>query len=284
MEAEFLTRASEGSMVQRKLEGEPSAGQTGGKPNSQPTGAGQAFNRILCGSSTRMAQLADESIHLVITSPPYCVGKDYETNQTLDDWLVLMRQVCSEIRRVLVPGGRVAINVAGIGRNPYRPTQYYVTQLMLDLEFLMRGEIIWLKGSSAGTSTAWGSWKSASNPCLRDVHEYILVFSKGSMKRDRTGRADTITRDEFLNCTKSVWTFPTESAKCVGHPTPFPVELPRRLIQLYSFAGDVVLDPFCGSGTTCVAAAMLGRRFIGYDTVESYCELARERISQALGS
>jgi site-specific DNA-methyltransferase (adenine-specific) len=138
--------------------------------------------------------------------------------------------------------------------------------------------VIWVKESSAGTSTAWGSWCSASNPTLRDIHEYVLVFSKDAMKRDRTG-ADTILRDEFLENTKSVWTFPTESPKRVGHPTPFPLELPRRLILLYSFAGDVILDPFCGSGTTCVAALMQGRRFIGYDNSSEYCHLARHRIS-----
>jgi len=236
------------------------------------------FNRIICASSAKMAEIADDTVHLVVTSPPYCVGKAYETHQTFEDWLIIIRQVCAEIRRVLVPGGRAAINVGGIGRSPYRPTQYYVTMIMLELGFLMRGEIIWLKGSSAGTSTAWGSWCSASNPTLRDIHEYILVFSKDGMKRDRTG-ADTILRDEFLENTKSVWTFPTESPKRVGHPTPFPLELPRRLILLYSFSGDVILDPFCGSGTTCVAALMQGRRFIGYDKSFEYCHRARRRIS-----
>jgi site-specific DNA-methyltransferase (adenine-specific) len=154
---------------------------------------------------------------------------------------------------------------------------------MLEIGFLMRGEIIWDKAASAGSSTAWGSWKSATNPVMRDVHEYILVFSKGSMGRSGEGRTSTITRDEFLEYTKSIWGFPAESAKRVGHPAPFPEELPRRLIQLYTFEGDIVLDPFCGSGTTCVAALKSNRHYIGFDNSEEYVKLSRERISQTLG-
>jgi len=146
----------------------------------------------------------------------------------------------------------------------------------------MRGEIIWDKAASAGASTAWGSWMSASNPAMRDVHEYILVFSKGEMQRRGKGKRSTISREEFLKYTKSVWSFPTESATRVGHPAPFPVELPYRLIQLYTFEGDVVLDPFCGSGTTCVAALMTNRHYIGFDNNEEYVKLARERIVNAV--
>jgi len=224
-----------------------------------------------------MQEVPDQSVQLIVTSPPYNVGKVYEAGQSFEDWLLLMNQVCTEMYRVLVPGGRVCINVAGIGRKPYRPTHYYVTGIMLDLGFPMRGEIIWDKSASVGTSTAWGSWRSATNPVLRDVHEYILIFSKDRMKATRTG-ADTIGREEFLEYTKSIWKFPAESAKRIGHPSPFPLELPMRLIQLYSFEGDIILDPFCGSGTTCVAAARSDRHSIGYDTVEEYCEIAKKRL------
>jgi len=158
----------------------------------------------------------------------------------------------------------------------------YIISDMQEIGFLMRGEIIWQKAASAGASTAWGSWLSATNPTLRDVHEYILVFSKGSMRRDGEGRESTVTRDEFLEYTKSVWSFPTESAKRVGHPAPFPEELPYRLIQLYTFEGDVVLDPFCGSGTTCVAALKTGRHYMGFDINEEYVSLAKDRISAYL--
>ncbi|MFC1833118.1 DNA-methyltransferase [Thermodesulfobacteriota bacterium] len=237
-----------------------------------------------------MTEIDDESIHLMITSPPYNVGKEYESDQSFDEWLTLCRNVFAEVKRVMVLGGRIAINVAGTGRNPYRPLQNYLGGIMLDLGLLMRGEIIWVKGNkspngitgaSVGSSTAWGSWKSASNPCLRDVHEYILVFSKSCMKRERTG-PDTIERDDFLECTKSVWHFPTAPAKKIGHPSPFPLELPRRLIELYSFENDIILDPFSGSGQTCIAALSTGRRYVGYDIMPEYCVLARSRIEEAV--
>lgn len=238
------------------------------------------MNQIINASSTHMIDVADESVHLVVTSPPYNVNKEYEKDAPFSEWLSLMRSVFTDVHRVLIDGGRICINVANTGRNPYRPLHYYVISIMLELGFLMRGEIIWNKATSAGTSTAWGSWCSATNPSLRDVHEYILIFSKDGMKRVRTGN-DTIARDEFLEYTKSIWSFPTASAKRIGHPAPFPLELPRRLIQLYSFEGDAVLDPFCGSGTTCVAAVKLGRQYIGYDIVPEYCDLARRRVVEA---
>jgi site-specific DNA-methyltransferase (adenine-specific) len=143
----------------------------------------------------------------------------------------------------------------------------------------MRGEIIWDKSASAGGSCAWGSWMSASNPVLRDYHEYILVFSKGSYSKDKKQpKKDTIERDDFIQWTKSVWTFPAVNAKRIGHPAPFPIELPHRLINLYSYEGDVVLDPFCGSGTTCLAAIQNKRSYIGYDINEEYIKLSKKRI------
>ena len=153
---------------------------------------------------------------------------------------------------------------------------------MLDIGYFMRGEIIWDKAASASPSTAWGSWQSATNPVLRDVHEYILVFSKESFSRQRDGKEDTIDRESFLEWTKSVWTFPAVSAKRIGHPAPFPEELPKRLIDLYTFANDVVLDPFCGSGTTCLAAFRLGRQYVGYEINPEYKHLAEERLGEAI--
>lgn len=238
------------------------------------------MNQIINASAERMQELGDESVSLMVSSPPYNVGKDYETDQSFEDWLALCRRVSEETNRVLVPGGRACINVANTGRNPYLPLHCHIVNIMLGLGFLMRGEIIWDKGASVGTSTAWGSWCSAMNPCLRDVHEYILIFSKGGMRRSKIGE-NTILRDEFLEYTKSIWSFPTESAKRIGHPSPFPLELPRRLIQLYSFVGDLVLDPFSGSGTTCVAALESGRSYVGYDIIPEFCELARRRLQQA---
>jgi DNA modification methylase len=236
---------------------------------------------IFCKSSEQMSELPDKSVHLMVTSPPYNVGKEYDQDLTLEEYLALLQRVWREVKRVLVDGGRMCINVANLGRKPYLPLHAYILQGALALGFMMRGEIIWNKASSASPSTAWGSWQSATNPTLRDVHEYILVFSKGSFRRKKpAGRDNTIGRDEFLEATKSVWAFPTETARKVGHPAPFPVELPRRLIQLYTFAGELVLDPFMGSGQTALAALRSGRHFVGYETEPEYVRLAQERIEQ----
>jgi site-specific DNA-methyltransferase (adenine-specific) len=178
----------------------------------------------------------------------------------------------------LVTGGRACVNVANLGRKPYIPLHRYIIEDMLKIGFFMRGEIIWNKASSASASTAWGSWMSAGNPVLRDIHEYILVFSKESFSRKRGRKKDTITKEDFLEWTKSVWTFPAVSAQSIGHPAPFPVELPYRLIQLYTFEGDVVLDPFIGSGQTAIAAMKARRHYIGYDTNKEYAKLAEKRI------
>jgi site-specific DNA-methyltransferase (adenine-specific) len=225
-----------------------------------------------------MSELPDNSVHLMVTSPPYNVSKEYDEDLTLDEYRALLRRVLAETYRVLVDGGRACVNVANIGRKPYIPLHAFLIDDMIGLGFLMRGEIIWNKAGSAGPSTAWGSWRSATNPTLRDVHEYILIFSKSSYARSREGKKNTIGRDEFLEITKSIWTFPSESARRIGHPAPFPIELPRRLIELYSFAGDVVLDPFAGSGSTCVAALQTNRVFVGYEKNGRYVKLAEKRI------
>ena len=238
------------------------------------------LDRLYCKSSERMDEIPDDSIHLMITSPPYNVGKEYDNDLTLDEYLELLTGVFREVHRKLVTGGRACINIANIGRKPYIPLHAMVIEIMLDLGFLMRGEIIWDKSASAGGSCAWGSWMSASNPVLRDYHEYILVFSKDSYsKNKKQEKRDTISHDDFIQWTQSVWKFPAVNAKKIGHPAPFPVELPHRLINLYSYEGDVVLDPFCGSGSTCIAAIRNNRRYIGYDIKEEYIELSKRRIN-----
>lgn len=240
----------------------------------------QFLDKIFCKSSEKMEELPDNSVHLMVTSPPYNVGKEYDENFTLNEYRAFLKRVWSEVKRVLVPGGRACINIANLGRKPYIPIHAFIVEDMLDFGFLMRGEIIWNKASSGSPSTAWGSWLSAANPTLRDIHEYILVFSKGMFSRKNIGRKSTISRDEFLEFTKSVWTFPAVSAKEVGHPAPFPVELPYRLIQLYTYEGEVVLDPFMGSGQTAIAAIKTGRHYVGYDIDEKYVKLAERRTKE----
>jgi site-specific DNA-methyltransferase (adenine-specific) len=240
------------------------------------------IDNIFCSSSENMKELPDNSIHLMITSPPYNVGKEYDRDLSLKEYLAMLKKVLKETHRVMTTGGRVAINVANIGRKPYIPLHSHIIKIMTDIGFSMRGEIIWNKSASSGTSFAWGSWKSASNPVIRDVHEYLLIFSKDSFSRKKDHRIDTITNQEFMDYTKSIWTFPSASAKQIGHPAPFPEELPRRLIQLYTFKGDVVLDPFIGSGQTALAALKLGRHYVGYDIDKQYCVLAKRRIREFL--
>lgn len=242
------------------------------------------LDTVRCVDSRDMSLIPDESVHLMVTSPPYNVGKEYDEDLALEEYRELLRSVFSEVYDKLVVGGRACVNIANLGRRPYIPIHSYIISDMEKIGFLMRGEIIWQKAASAGASTAWGSWLSATNPTLRDVHEYILVFSKASMRRDGEGKESTITRDEFLEYTKSVWDFPTESARKVGHPAPFPEELPYRLIQLYTFEGDVVLDPFCGSGTTCIVALKTGRHYVGFDINEEYVDLAKKRIDECLSN
>lgn len=240
----------------------------------------EELNHIFCQSSEDMAGLPDHSIHLMVTSPPYNVGKEYDDDRTLDEYLAFLERVWRETWRVLVPGGRACVNIANLGRKPYIPLHNHIAESMLRLGFLMRGEIIWNKAASASPSTAWGSWLSATNPTLRDVHEYILVFSKGCFRRGNPmKRPSSISRDEFLEFTRSVWTFPAEPARKVGHPAPFPVELPYRLIQLYTFQEEVVLDPFMGSGQTAMAALKSGRRYVGYELDPGYVALAEKRIA-----
>jgi DNA modification methylase len=271
-----VSHDSRGFYGKRLYAGLPQEGEVSCQETPLPE---EARNAIFCRSAENMAELPDNSIHLMVTSPPYNVGKDYDEDFTLEEYLAFLKRVWQEVHRVLVPGGRACINVANLGRKPYIPLHAYIIRDMVDLGFLMRGEIIWAKGASAAVSTAWGSWKSPANPTLRDTHEYILVFSKENFSRKKLpDREGTISKEEFLEFTRSVWTFPAESAKKVGHPAPFPVELPYRLMQLYTYSGEIALDPFMGSGQTALAALKTGRRYVGYEIDEAYVRLAEKRI------
>ena len=243
-----------------------------------------------------MESIAANSVALVVTSPPYFAGKEYEESLgkngvpgTYFEYLAMLRDVFEECKRVLEPGGRIAVNVANLGRRPYRSLAGDVTEILQQLGLLLRGEVVWWKGRAAGGSCAWGTFQRPSNPVLRDVTERIVIASKGRFDRALTpeqrfvlGHPSTvaISRDEFLEATTDLWEIPPESATRVGHPAPFPVQLPLRLIELYTYKGDLVLDPFMGAGTTAVAALRSGRHYVGFETEESYCRRAQERVAE----
>jgi DNA modification methylase len=247
------------------------------------------------GDARHMDAVLDDSVALVVTSPPYFAGKQYEEELEREgipssylEYLDMLRAVFAECVRKLEPGGRIAVNVANLGRKPYRSLSADVIRILQDdLKLLLRGEVIWRKGEGAAGNCAWGSFRMAANPVVRDITERVIIASKGRFDRakDRPERErlglpsqSTIDADEFMAATLDVWDIPPESARRVSHPAPFPVELPERLIRLYTYAGDLVLDPFMGSGSTLVAAARLDRRFVGYDLDPTYVDIARLRV------
>ncbi|HEX7444045.1 MAG TPA: site-specific DNA-methyltransferase [Acidimicrobiales bacterium] len=262
---------------------------------SRPT----ALDSVWVGDARDMdahGSVADSSVALVVTSPPYFAGKEYEQAMGVGhvpadfaDYLDMLRDVFAQCFAKLEPGGRIAVNVANLGRKPYRSLSADIVTLLEGLGFLLRGEIVWQKSRAAGGSCAWGTYQRPGNPVLRDVSERIVVASKGRFDRavpaDERARAGlphegTMTMDEFVDATTDVWDLPAESATRVGHPAPFPVELPRRLIELYTYRGDLVLDPFMGSGSTAVAAVRTERHFVGFDTDPDYVALAERRVAE----
>lgn len=266
---------------------------------SDSTDIAQANNidRLFYKDARSMTEVEDNSVALVITSPPYFAGKEYEsilgqggTPDSYTAYLEMLEEVFAECIRKLEPGGRIAINVANLGRKPYRSLSSDITSILQDrLKLLLRGEVIWLKAKGAGGSCAWGSFQKPANPVLRDLSERIIIASKGrfdralsSQKRSETGLPSqaSIFRDEFMEATTDIWEIPPESARRVNHPAPFPVELPERLIHLYTYENDLILDPFMGSGTCAIAAMRTGRHFIGYDTHQEYVSQAQIRIEK----
>lgn len=263
---------------------------------SEDIGSSEVPDPFLCADARHMEQLEDNSVALVVTSPPYFAGKEYElalgeghVPASYGEYLKLLADVFAQCKKKLEPGGRIAVNVANLGRRPFRNLAADVTRILEELKLLMRGEIVWRKAQGASGSCAWGSYRSPSNPVLRDTTERVIVASKWrfdramtSRKRGEQGRPhrSTLSADEFMEATLDLWEIPPENATRVGHPAPFPVELPQRLIELYTYAGDLVMDPFMGAGSTLVAAARTGRRYVGYDVEQEYVDLARSRVTE----
>ena len=235
------------------------------------------IDKIFHKSSENMEELENNSVSLTVTSPPYNIGKDSDSDLTDDKYWSMMENIFKETYRVTQSGGRLVVNVANLGRKPYIPFSKYFTELLIETGFIMRGEIIWQKSKGANANFAWGSWLSASNPVIRDIHEYCLVFSKDSLKKSTKGES-SLEKEEFMESTLSIWNINPEKAKKIDHPAPFPVELPKRFINLYSFKEDLVLDPFIGSGTTAVASKLMQRNYVGYEINKDYIEIANKRL------
>jgi|GEM_PF-411779 len=257
------------------------------------------INQIYVGDARDMSNIADNSVALVVTSPPYYAGKAYELERgsggipaSYVEYLQMLHDVFTECWRVLEPGGRIAINIANLGRRPYRSLSADVTRILQDdIGYLLRGEILWIKAEGASGSCAWGSFQSAANPVLRDVTERVVLASKLRLDRALTRKQrkelglpseDTISKEDFMESTLDTWKVRPESAKRVGHPAPFPIELPRRLIELLSYRNDLVLDPFMGAGSTALAAQRTGRNYVGYEMDRSYVDLSLARLAGEL--
>jgi len=249
------------------------------------------LNKIICGDSREVLKnIPDKSIHMIITSPPYNVGMPYSVGDRNPyyDYLKLLEDVFRECYRILIPGGRIAVNCPSSILQSTKSRMAYLSidiLLMLrNLKFLDREMVTWIKapyGQVPGKSTSWGSWRSPSSPYLRDASELILIMDKEFHKRtDKKGRNDISSKD-FLFYTTNCW-FMIPEVNRERHPAPFPLELPKRLILLYTWQDDIVLDPFCGSGTTCLAAKNLKRNFIGIDIDPKYVECAIRRTSQEI--
>src|SRR5438067_3036551 len=202
---------------------------------------GPVAEPFVCGDARHMSTIADASVALVVTSPPYFAGKEYEEELARDgvpssylEYLDLLRAVFADCARALEPGGRIAVNVANLGRKPYRSLSADVIRILQDdLGLLLRGELVWQKGEGATGSCAWGSFRSAANPVLRDITERVVIASKGRFDRalnakQRAARGlphvNSVSTDDFMNLTLDLWSIPPESAKRVGHPAPFPIE------------------------------------------------------------
>jgi DNA modification methylase len=257
----------------------------------------RALDKLIVGDARHMDEVPDSSVALVVTSPPYFAGKEYEealgeggVPATYLEYVDLLRDVFTQCVQKLEPGGRIAVNVANLGRRPYRSLSADVIGVLQDdLRLLLRGEIIWVKQRGSSGSCAWGSFQRPGNPVLRDLTERVIVASKGRFDRSVPAKErarlqlpseSSMTRDDFMENTLDVWEIPAESATRIGHPAPFPIELPARLIELYTYRGDLVLDPFAGSGTVAAAAVRAGRHYVGYDLDESYIKLAERRVEE----
>lgn len=249
------------------------------------------LTRVLRGDSARLLEAVGSlGANLVVTSPPYALGVDYgqagyDDDQPYATYLEWVRTWATTLLHVCASGGRACINIP-LDSNKGGKRAIYADYLRIfqEVGWTYQTSIVWNE-QNISRRTAWGSWLSPSAPFVTAPVEMIAVFYKDSFRRPATaGRRGDITRDEFLAWTLGMWTFAGANPRRVGHPAPFPEELPRRLIKLYSYPDDLVLDPFLGSGTTLTVAARLGRRGIGVEINSHFCDLAVRNLTTATTS
>lgn len=251
------------------------------RSSSAPASRESEASRIICGDALDVLRhLASGSVHMVITSPPYNLGLDYDGYKDAvpyPQYLACLRRVWLETRRLLVSGGRLAVNIASHGGSKFRPTHHDVARGIIRAGFRFRTEVIWYK-QNIRNRRAWGSFKSPSNPAVLSSWEYVYVFDKDRPRLEGDRQDADITSDEFVRFTNGFWAITPETRRF--HPAPFPEELVYRLVKLFSYRGNVILDMFAGSGTVAAVASSTGRKHISIEQSPLYCALAESRVAQ----
>lgn len=240
------------------------------------------LNRIICGDAYEvLKKFPDNCIDIIFTSPPYNFGLDYHQNADdhyWEDYFENLFKIFSECIRVLKYGGRILINIQPLFSD-YIPSHHIVSNYFISQKMIWKGEILWEKNNYNCKYTAWGSWKSPSNPYLKYTWEFIEIFCKGTLKKEGESENIDISADEFKQFVVAKWSIaPERDMKEWGHPAMFPEKLVERALKLFSYKNDIVLDPFNGVGTTTFVAKKLGRKFVGIDISDAYCKKAEERM------
>ena len=240
-------------------------------------------NQIICGDSqTVLQRLPNNCVDLIFTSPPYNFGLEYESSADDYNWDAYFKKlfcILDECIRVLKYGGRLIINVQPLFSD-YIPSHHLISKHCIKRKLIWKGEVLWEKNNYNCKYTAWGSWKSPSNPYLKYTWEFIEIFCKGEMKKTGEKENIDISADEFKEWVVAKWSVsPERKMKKYDHPAMFPEALAERILKLFSYQNDIILDPFNGAGTTTAVAKRLNRGFLGIDISELYCKTARDRLS-----
>ena len=245
-------------------------------------------NKIIAGDALKvMKNIPDNSVDLVFTSPPYNFGLEYQDDENKDAhkwerYFEKLFKIFDECIRTLKYGGRFIVNIQPLFSD-YIPTHHIISKYLMDKHLIWKGEIIWEKNNYNCKYTAWGSWKSPSSPYLKYTWEFIEVFCKGAMIKKGDKKDIDINGDEFKEWVYAKWAIaPERNMKQYGHPAMFPIQLVNRVLKLFSYKNDVILDPFNGVGTTTLVANRLGRNYLGIDISKKYCETAIQRIKNEI--